>query len=305
MLLSFPGGVGLTLTGADSAIIFDPDWTSALDAQAVDRCYRIGQKKEIVVYRLISAGTVEEKVYERQVHKEGINKAIQGGTDTVERHFSLSELAQVFVLGEAGVAKFMTKVNKEHEDAGIRTDWSRHTFLTSHPGVVGLSRHDALYVGIASSITPEEVENAVGTNKNLGRAQRVMQKTLATEPQPLTALKQPAHDYSSHMSNLRDGMAADQVRESSSWSSNAENTPSIPPVSKETALKTTSVVNSADCRVTALLIRANSLKAAGKPRKAFKELVTFLNDNGTTLSYTEKARLRNEIEIARDFADES
>lgn len=63
MLLSTKAaGIGLTLTGADRAIIYDPSWNPAEDSQAVDRCYRIGQKKEVSVFRLIAAGTVEEKV---------------------------------------------------------------------------------------------------------------------------------------------------------------------------------------------------------------------------------------------------
>lgn len=73
MLLSTKAaGIGLTLTGADRAIIYDPSWNPAEDAQAVDRCYRIGQDKPVTVYRFISAGTVEEKIYEKQVHKDGM-----------------------------------------------------------------------------------------------------------------------------------------------------------------------------------------------------------------------------------------
>lgn len=68
MLLSTKAaGVGLTLTGADRAVIYDPSWNPAEDAQAVDRCYRIGQTKEVTVFRFITAGTVEEKMYEKQV----------------------------------------------------------------------------------------------------------------------------------------------------------------------------------------------------------------------------------------------
>lgn len=63
MLLSTKAaGVGLTLTGADRAIIYDPSWNPAEDSQAVDRCYRIGQTKEVTVFRFITAGSVEEKV---------------------------------------------------------------------------------------------------------------------------------------------------------------------------------------------------------------------------------------------------
>lgn len=61
------GGVGLTLTGADRAVLFSPSWNPADDNQAVDRCYRIGQRKNVTVYRFITAGTVEERMYEKQV----------------------------------------------------------------------------------------------------------------------------------------------------------------------------------------------------------------------------------------------
>lgn len=66
------GGVGLTITAANRVVIVDPSWNPATDAQAVDRAYRIGQKRDVVVYRLITSGTVEEKIYRRQVHKRGL-----------------------------------------------------------------------------------------------------------------------------------------------------------------------------------------------------------------------------------------
>ncbi len=65
LLSTKAAGVGLTLTGADRAIIFSPSWNPADDMQAVDRCYRIGQRNNVTVYRFITAGTVEEKMYAR------------------------------------------------------------------------------------------------------------------------------------------------------------------------------------------------------------------------------------------------
>jgi SNF2 family DNA or RNA helicase len=53
------GGYGITLTGADRVIVYDPSWNPAEDRQAVDRAYRIGQTRDVVVYRVITAGTVE------------------------------------------------------------------------------------------------------------------------------------------------------------------------------------------------------------------------------------------------------
>lgn len=65
LLTTKVGGFGLNLTGADRAIILDPDWNPANDNQAVDRVFRIGQKKDVIVYRLLTVGTIEEKIYRR------------------------------------------------------------------------------------------------------------------------------------------------------------------------------------------------------------------------------------------------
>ena len=56
-------GVGITLTGADRVVIFDPSWNPAQDRQAVDRAFRIGQQKDVMVYRFIMASSIEEKMY--------------------------------------------------------------------------------------------------------------------------------------------------------------------------------------------------------------------------------------------------
>ena len=65
LLTTKVGGQGLNLTGADRAIIIDPDWNPANDNQAVDRVFRIGQKKDVIVYRFVTMGTIEEKIYRR------------------------------------------------------------------------------------------------------------------------------------------------------------------------------------------------------------------------------------------------
>ncbi|WVQ85002.1 hypothetical protein IAT38_007166 [Cryptococcus sp. DSM 104549] len=67
MLIStMAGGVGLNLTAANKVVIFDPSWNPASDLQAMDRAFRIGQKRTVDVYRLIALGTLEELKYERQ-----------------------------------------------------------------------------------------------------------------------------------------------------------------------------------------------------------------------------------------------
>jgi len=63
------GGLGINLMSANHVIIYDSDWNPQVDLQAMDRAHRIGQKKNVYVYRLISIQTVEEKIIERQAIK--------------------------------------------------------------------------------------------------------------------------------------------------------------------------------------------------------------------------------------------
>jgi len=70
------GGVGLNIVGADRVVIFDPDWNPMTDIQARERAWRIGQLKDVVVYRLVLSGTIEEKIYERQVYKHHLSQKV-------------------------------------------------------------------------------------------------------------------------------------------------------------------------------------------------------------------------------------
>jgi SNF2 family DNA or RNA helicase len=70
------GGTGLTLTEADTVILFDPWWNPMVEAQAMDRAHRIGQTKSVNVYKLVTKGSVEEKVMELQIRKRQLFDAL-------------------------------------------------------------------------------------------------------------------------------------------------------------------------------------------------------------------------------------
>ncbi|XP_019193932.1 PREDICTED: switch 2 [Ipomoea nil] len=73
------GGLGLNLVSANCVVIFDPNWNPAQDLQAQDRSFRFGQKRHVVVFRLLAAGSLEELVYSRQVYKQQLsNIAVSG-----------------------------------------------------------------------------------------------------------------------------------------------------------------------------------------------------------------------------------
>ncbi len=87
------GGTGLNLTAADYVFLLDPWWNPATEAQAIDRTHRIGQKRSVLVYRLIGAGTVEEKVLELQDRKRALVQSVLGGiADAPLRGLDLSDL---------------------------------------------------------------------------------------------------------------------------------------------------------------------------------------------------------------------
>uniref|UniRef100_A0A8C1C3V7 DNA excision repair protein ERCC-6 n=1 Tax=Cyprinus carpio carpio TaxID=630221 RepID=A0A8C1C3V7_CYPCA len=69
LLTTRVGGLGVNLTGANRVIIYNPDWNPSTDTQARERAWRIGQKQQVTVYRLLTAGTIEEKIYHRQIFK--------------------------------------------------------------------------------------------------------------------------------------------------------------------------------------------------------------------------------------------
>lgn len=79
LLSTRAGGLGINLTAADTVIFFDSDWNPTVDQQAMDRAYRLGQTKDVTVYRLITKNTVEEKVIEKATKKGNLQKMIIKG----------------------------------------------------------------------------------------------------------------------------------------------------------------------------------------------------------------------------------
>lgn len=96
LLSSKAGGCGLNLIGANRLVLFDPDWNPAADQQALARVWRDGQKKDCFVYRFIATGTIEEKIFQRQSHKQSLSSCVVDEAEDVERHFSLDGLRELF-----------------------------------------------------------------------------------------------------------------------------------------------------------------------------------------------------------------
>ena len=91
------GGTGLNLTGADTVIHFDPWWNPAVEDQATDRAYRIGQKKKVQVIKYVMKDSIEEKIYELQKRKKQLSdQLIQAGESFVTQ-LTMEEIKELFL----------------------------------------------------------------------------------------------------------------------------------------------------------------------------------------------------------------
>lgn len=82
LLSTRAGGLGINLTAADTVIFYDSDWNPTTDAQAMDRAHRLGQTRQVTVYRLITKGTIEERILKRARQKHTIQSIVIAGSNS-------------------------------------------------------------------------------------------------------------------------------------------------------------------------------------------------------------------------------
>lgn len=126
------GGVGQNITSANKVVVVDPNWNPAYDLQAQDRAYRIGQTRDVEVFRLVSSGTIEEIVYARQIYKQqqaniGYNASeerryFKGVMDQASKKGELFGLENLFTFQENSVLlrDIMHKTNVAESRAGVQ-----------------------------------------------------------------------------------------------------------------------------------------------------------------------------------------
>ncbi|XP_020323625.1 DNA excision repair protein ERCC-6-like isoform X1 [Oncorhynchus kisutch] len=146
LLTTQVGGVGITLTAANRVVIFDPSWNPATDAQAVDRAYRIGQMENVVIYRLITCGTVEEKIYRRQVFKDSLIRQTTGDKKNPFRYFSKQDLKELFTLQDTRSSSTQLQLQSLHSRQRL-TDpkLDEHIAHLHSMEMFGISDHDLMF----------------------------------------------------------------------------------------------------------------------------------------------------------------
>ena len=151
LLTTKVGGLGINLTGANRVIIYDPDWNPSTDVQARERAWRLGQKREVMIYRLMTAGTIEEKIYHRQLFKQFlINKILR---DPKQRQtFQMKDLHDLFTLG--GADEPATETSTLFKGTEVRFD-------NKEPSIELVTGNDANGVTSASTVLRDDNAPAV------------------------------------------------------------------------------------------------------------------------------------------------
>lgn len=147
LLSSQVGGLGNTLTKANRVIIVDPSWNPSTDNQSVSRAYRIGQRKDVIVYRLVTCGTIEEKIYKLQVFKGGLFKTAVEHTEQAQ-YFNQEDMREYLSSPTEGfdVSPTQHQLQEEHSQQLVMDESLRkHIQFLEQQGIAGVSHHSLLF----------------------------------------------------------------------------------------------------------------------------------------------------------------
>jgi len=154
LLTTQVGGLGLTLTKASRVILVDPAWNPSTDNQSVDRAYRIGQTKDVIVYRLTTSATIEEKIYKLQVIKGALFRTATEQKEPT-RYFSRSEIRDLFSMPQQGFDVSLTQkqLQEEHgQQVAMDESLRQHIQFLEQQGIAGVSHHSLLFSETATTL---------------------------------------------------------------------------------------------------------------------------------------------------------
>jgi len=132
------GGLGTNFVGANRVVIFDQSWNPSHDRQALFRSYRFGQTKPVYVYRLVAHGTIEDRIYARQVTKEALSGRVID-EHQIERHFLNADLSALYQLK---IDEY--NASKPPLYAVPADNLLANVFVTLKEGIVNCLQHDSL-----------------------------------------------------------------------------------------------------------------------------------------------------------------
>ncbi|CAN6289438.1 unnamed protein product [Urochloa humidicola] len=116
LLSTRAGGLGINLTAADTVIFYEIDWNPTQDQQAMDRTHRLGQTKEVTVYRLICKDTIEEKILQRAKQKNAVQELVMKGKHVQDDHLMRQEDVVSLLLDDTQIAHKLKEISMQAKD---------------------------------------------------------------------------------------------------------------------------------------------------------------------------------------------
>ncbi|KAM8952869.1 transcriptional regulator ATRX [Pelodytes ibericus] len=138
------GSLGINLVASNRVIIFDASWNPSYDIQSIFRVYRFGQNKPVFVYRFLAQGTMEEKIYDRQVTKQSLSFRVVD-QQQIERHFTMNELTELYTFEPDQLDDPNSEKKKKRETPMLPKDTVLAELLqTMKEQIVTYHEHDSL-----------------------------------------------------------------------------------------------------------------------------------------------------------------
>ncbi|KAF7596300.1 putative DNA helicase ino80 [Aspergillus hancockii] len=177
LLSTRAGGLGINLTAADTVIFYDSDWNPTIDSQAMDRAHRLGQTRQVTVYRLITRGTIEERIRKRALQKEEVQRVVisggaAGGVDFNTRNRESRTKDIAMWLADDEQAELIEQKEKEALDRGEVFGASKGGKKAAQKKKRDITLDDMYHEGEGNfddaSAKPSGAATPVSTAENLG-----------------------------------------------------------------------------------------------------------------------------------------
>ena len=188
------GGVGINLTGADTVIFYDSDWNPTMDAQAQDRCHRIGQTRDVHIYRLVSERTVEENILKKANQKRLLGDiAIEGGNFTTA-FFKKSTISDLFDSSAGGGEEEQEEVKEDIVKEEVsRNDSARKSMGAFETALA--TAEDATDIQATKEARAEEADDEADFREEEDQFQAVLKELSSVERWALGQVEREQEGY--------------------------------------------------------------------------------------------------------------